>query len=71
MSENAVDAIAQLCFELARDEVREIMGGKEHIVMQDCTPSELIAVLAIVRPVWERKRLARRQPAPVLKLVTR
>jgi hypothetical protein len=71
MFENTVDAVAQLCFKQACDEVLEIMGGEEHIGMEDCTPCELIAVLAIVRPVWERQRLARRQPAPVLTLVPR
>jgi hypothetical protein len=66
-----IDAIAELCFAQVCDEVQEIMGGKEHIGMEDCTPCELIAVLAIVRPVWERVRLARREPAPVLTLVPR
>jgi hypothetical protein len=66
-----VDAIAQLCFEQVCDEVQEIMGGEEYIGLEDCTPCELIALLAIVRPVWERTRLARRQPAPVLTLVPR
>jgi hypothetical protein len=71
VTDPTVDAIAQICFEQACDEVQQIMGGKEHIVMQDCNPCELIAVLAIVRPVWERRQLALRQPAPVLTLVPR
>jgi hypothetical protein len=66
-----IDAIADLCFAQVYDEVQEITGGKEHIGMEDCTPCELIAVLAIVRPVWERTQLARRGPAPVLTLVPR
>jgi hypothetical protein len=71
MTTPTVDSFAELGFALACDEVTEIMGGKEHITMEDCTPCELIAVLAIVRPVWERRRLAQRQPAPVLTLVPR
>jgi hypothetical protein len=71
VTDPTVDAIAQLCFEQVCDELDEIMGGEEHIGLEDCTPCELIALLAIVRPVWERQRLAQRQPAPVLTLVPR
>jgi hypothetical protein len=66
-----VDDLAQLGFKLACDEVEEIMGGEDHIHMEDLTACEMIALLAVVRPAWERKRLAERQPAPVLKLVPR
>jgi hypothetical protein len=71
ITDPTVDAVAQLCFAQACDEVMEIMDGEEHIGLEDLTACEMIALLAIVRPVWERQRLARRQPAPVLKLVPR
>jgi hypothetical protein len=64
-----VDNLAQLCFALACDEATEIMGGEDHITMDDMTPCEMVALLTVIRPAWERKRLAQRQPAPVLKLV--
>jgi hypothetical protein len=67
----SVDNLAELCFALACEEAAEIMGGEEHIYMEDLTACEMIALLAIVRPAWERKRLARMQPAPVLTLVPR
>jgi hypothetical protein len=64
-----VDSLAQLCFSLACDEVMEIMDGPQHIGLEDLTACELVALLAIVRPAWERRRAAQRQPAPVLTLV--
>jgi hypothetical protein len=64
-----VDNLALLCFELACDEVTEILGGSERITMDDMTPCELVAMLTVIRPAWERRRLAQRQPATVLKLV--
>jgi hypothetical protein len=66
-----VDQLADLCFELACDEVMEIMGGPQHIGLEDLTACEMVALLAVVRPAWERQQLARRQPAPVLTLVPR
>lgn len=66
-----VDDLAKLCFALACDEVEEIMGGEDHIKMDDLTACEMIALLAVVRPAWERKRRARRPSAPVLTLVPR
>jgi hypothetical protein len=64
-----VDDLAQLCFALACDEATEIMGGEDRITLDDMTACELVALLTAIRPAWERKRLAQRQPAPVLKLV--
>jgi hypothetical protein len=66
-----VDDLAQLCFAQACDEVQEIMDGEDYIGMQDLTPCEMIALLAILRPAWERRRAAQMQPAPVLTLVPR
>jgi len=63
----SVDDLAQLCFALARDEVTEIMGGEDHITMDDLTACEMVALLTILRPV----RVRRRRPAPVLTLVPR
>jgi hypothetical protein len=71
MTTPTVDSFAELCFELACVEVMEIMGGKEHIGLEDLTACELVALLAVVRPAWERRAAARRQPAPVLTLVPR
>jgi hypothetical protein len=48
------------------DEVREIFV---EIKPADRTACEMIALLTILRPARERKRLAKRQPAPVLELV--
>jgi hypothetical protein len=67
----SVDDLAQLGFKLACDEVEKIMGGEDYIGMNDLTACEMIALLAIVRPAWERKQLAQRQPARVLTLVPR
>jgi len=61
-----VDDLAQLCAALAREEACEIM---EEIKPRDLTACEIIALLTILRPARERKRLAQRQPAPVLELV--
>jgi hypothetical protein len=61
-----VDDLAQVCAELAREEACEIM---EEIKPRDLTACEIVALLTILRPVRERKRLAERQPAAVLKLV--
>jgi hypothetical protein len=69
MTTPTVDSFAELGFALACDEVTEMMGGPEHIVMEDLTACEMIALLAVVRPAWERRAAARRQPAPVLTLV--
>jgi hypothetical protein len=64
-----VDDLAQLCFALACDEVREIMGGEDHVRMDDMTACEMLGLLTILRQARERKRLAQTQPAPVLELV--
>jgi hypothetical protein len=69
ITEPTVDDLAQLCFALAIEEAYEIMGGEDHITLDDMTACELVAMLTIIRPAWERRRLAQRQPAPVLKLV--
>ena len=69
MSTSTVDHLAQLGFEFACDEVREIMGGEYPLKMDDLTACEMVALLTILRPAHERKRLAERQPAPVLELV--
>jgi len=61
-----VDDLAKLCAALARDEACEIM---EEIYVDDMTACEIVALLAILRLARERKRLAERQPAAVLKLV--
>jgi hypothetical protein len=61
-----VDDLAQLCAALARDEACEIM---EEIYVDDLTACEMVALLTVLRPARERKRLAQRQPAQVLELV--
>jgi hypothetical protein len=68
ITDPTVDDLAELCAALARDEVCEIM---EEIYVDDLTGCEMVAMLTILRPVRERKRLAERQPAPVLTLVPR
>jgi hypothetical protein len=65
----SVDDLAQLGFASACDEVQEIMGGEGHLYLTDMTACEMVALLTILRPARERKRLAQRQPAAVLKLV--
>jgi hypothetical protein len=65
-TEPTVDDVAQLCAALARDEAREIM---EEIKPRDLTACEIVALLTIIRPAWERKQAEQRNPAPVLKLV--
>jgi hypothetical protein len=61
-----VDDLAELCAALAREEACEIM---EEIEPRDLTACEIVALLTVLRPARERKRLAQRQPAPVLELV--
>jgi hypothetical protein len=65
----SVDDLAQLGFALACDEVEEIMAGEGHITMDDLTGSEMVALLTVLRPAWERKQAKQRNPAPVLELV--
>ena len=64
-----VDSLAELCGALAYDEVFEIMGGPQHIGMDDPTACEMVALLTVIRPVFERRAAAQRQPAPVLTLL--
>jgi hypothetical protein len=45
------------------------MGGEDPLYMTDLTACEMVALLTILRPAWERARLAKRQPAPVPQLV--
>lgn len=52
------------------DEADQMMGGAaDHITMNDLTAVEMVALLAIIRPAYERRAAAQRQPAPVLELV--
>jgi hypothetical protein len=67
----SVDDIVQLGFKLARDEAAEIMGGPEYITMDDLTACEMVALLTVLRPAWERRQAKQRRPAPVLQLVPR
>jgi hypothetical protein len=53
-----VDSLAELCGALAYDEVFEIMGGPQHIGMDDPTACEMVALLTILRPVRERRAAA-------------
>jgi hypothetical protein len=64
-----VDAVVELCFARAISEAEEIMGGKDHITLDDLTAVEMLALLAIIRPAYERRAAAHRQPATVLELV--
>jgi hypothetical protein len=68
ITDPTVDDLAQICAALARYEVREIMVD---IKPDDLTACEIVALLTLMRPARERKRLAQRQPAPVLTLVPR
>jgi hypothetical protein len=63
-----VDDLAQPCVALAQDEACEIMN---EIHVDDLTACEMVALLTVLRPARERVRLAKRQPAAVLKLVPR
>jgi hypothetical protein len=69
ITDPTVDDFAQLCFALAIEEACEIMGGPEHITLDDLTACEMVALLTILRPAYERRAAAQRQPAAVLKLV--
>jgi hypothetical protein len=62
------DDVAQICYDLAREEVRTIMG---EVKERDLTGCEMVALLTVLRPAWERKKARERQPAPVLELVRR
>jgi hypothetical protein len=54
---------------MTTDEAAKIFGGPEHITLEDLTPCEVVALLTVVRPPFERRRTAQRQPAPVLTLL--
>jgi hypothetical protein len=69
ITEPPVDDLAQRCVALAYKEADEIMGGKEHITLDDLTACEMVALLTVLRPAYERRAAAQRQPAPVLELV--
>jgi hypothetical protein len=69
MTAPTVDDLVQLCFAAAMDEATEIMGGEDHIFMDDLTPCEMVAFLTILRAARDRRAAAQRQPAPVLELV--
>jgi hypothetical protein len=49
---------------LACDETTEILGGHEHITLDDLTGCEMVALLTVVRPGWERRAVAPTQPVP-------
>ena len=68
---DSVDSLAERCFALACDEVEEIFNGPQHIGLEDLTACEMVALLTVIRPVFERRRAAQRQQAPVLALVPR
>jgi hypothetical protein len=69
ITDPTVDDLAQRCVALAYKEADEIMGGPEHITMDDLTTVEMLALLTIIRPAYQRRAAAQRQPAPVLELV--
>jgi hypothetical protein len=66
ITDPTVDDLAQICAALARDEVFEIL---KEVKPADLTACEMVALLTIIRPAWERKQAEQRNPAPVLKLV--
>jgi hypothetical protein len=68
ITDPTVDDLAQLCAAMARDEACEIM---QEIKPRDLTACEIVALLTVLRPARERKRVAERQPAPVLELRVR
>jgi hypothetical protein len=62
----SVDELAPLCTALACNEVCEIM---EEIKTSDLTACEIVALLTVLRPAWERRQARQRNPASVLQLV--
>jgi hypothetical protein len=48
---------------------RRSFRGPQHIGMEDMTACELVALLTTIRPVFERRAAAQRQPVPVLTLL--
>jgi hypothetical protein len=71
MTRPSVDDLAQVGFELACDEVREITGAPEHITMNDLTACQMVALLTVLRPAWERRQARQRKPAAVLAICSR
>ncbi|AGB25542.1 hypothetical protein Mycsm_05350 [Mycobacterium sp. JS623] len=64
-----VDHLLPLVRDAAWDEVTylmEALGGKRAL-----TTCEIVALLAVLRPAWERVYAQQREPAPVLKLMRR
>lgn len=51
-------------------QLKEIMGGPHHILMQDCNTSELMSLLAVLVPVFNRGLVGDVDAAPPGKLLT-
>jgi hypothetical protein len=66
MTTPSVDELASVLRGPAEKEYRELMT---RLKLSDMTTSEVVAMPTVIRPAWERRRLAQRQPAPVLELV--
>lgn len=51
-------------------QIDEIMAGPMHIEPEDCTTSELMALLAVLAPVFSRQLTGTTAAAPPAKLLT-
>jgi hypothetical protein len=65
ITDPSVDDLASPCLPLARREVCRILDGVEP---DDLTACEMVALLAVLRPAYERVQTVEAQPVP-LKLV--
>jgi hypothetical protein len=61
-TDSTVDSLAELCFALACDEVDDILDGPQHIGLEDLTACEVVALLTIIGPAFERRAAAQGQP---------
>ncbi|MDW5614602.1 hypothetical protein [Mycolicibacterium sp. D5.8-2] len=65
MNEREVDKVLELVRATISDEIYKMIP---ETAPSDYTTQELIALAAVVRPVYERQKEQERPPAPVLKL---
>lgn len=66
MNDRELDKVLELARPSISDELRNMI---QEVAPSDFTMTELIALAAVVRPVYERQQERERQPAPVVKLV--
>lgn len=68
MNEREMNQMLELTRDRIGEEACDMIGS---LYIGDFTMPELIALRAVIRPVWERQQEQERHPAPVLTLARR